>query len=34
MRCVSKARFGKFICMIDTYDLGEIKKRIKKTLQV
>lgn len=34
IRCISKARLGKFICMIDLYDLGEIRKRVKKALQV
>lgn len=34
IRCVSKARLGKFICMVDEKDLGEIRKRIKSALQV
>lgn len=34
IRCVSKARLGKFICMIDANDLMEIRKRVKKALQV
>ena len=34
IRCVSKARMGKYICSIDTTDLDEIKKRLKKALQI
>jgi mRNA interferase MazF len=34
IRSVSKARMGKYICSIDTTDLDEIKKRLKKALQV
>lgn len=34
IRCVSKARMGKYICKIDDSDMSEIKKRIKKALQV
>lgn len=35
IRCVSKARLGVFICMVDEpYDIKEINKRIKYTLQV
>ena len=34
IRCVSKARMGKYICSIDTTDLNEIKKRLKKALQI
>lgn len=34
IRCVSKARMGKYICKIDDSDMNEIKKRIKKALQV
>nr|DAE06845.1 MAG TPA: PemK-like protein [Siphoviridae sp. ctL0q1] len=34
LRCVSKSRMGKFIMKIDPEDLGEIKKRLKRTLQL
>lgn len=34
IRCVSKARMGKFICKIDNDDMLEIKKRLKSTLQI
>lgn len=34
MRCVSKARMGKFITKVSSDDMAEIKKRIKRTLQV
>lgn len=34
IRCVSKARMGKYICSIQDDDLNEIKKRIKKALQI
>ena len=34
IRCVSKARMGKYICSIDNTDLNEIKKRLKKALQI
>lgn len=34
IRCVSKARLGKYICSIDQDDLNEIKKRLKKALQI
>lgn len=34
IRCVSKSRMGKYICSVDTIDLDEIKKRIKKSLQI
>lgn len=34
IRCVSKARMGRYICSIDEVDLGELRKRIKKTLQI
>lgn len=34
IRCISKARMGKYICNVDEDDLGELRKRIKKTLQV
>ena len=34
IRCVSKSRMGKYICNIDSSDLYEIKKRLKKALQI
>ena len=34
IRCVSKARMGTFICNIDNTDLNEIRKRLKKALQI
>ena len=34
IRSVSKARMGKYICKINELDINEIKKRIKKALQV
>ena len=34
IRCVSKSRMGKFITKIDLGDMNEIKKRLKKTLQL
>ena len=34
LRCVSKSRMGKFIMKIDPEDLSEIKKRLKRTLQL
>ena len=34
IRCVSKSRIGSFICKVDNTDLDEIKKRLKKTLQI
>lgn len=34
IRSVSKARMGKYICKIDVSDMNEIRKRIKKTLQI
>lgn len=34
IRCVSKARMGKYICNVDSTDLEEIKKRVKKALQI
>ena len=34
IRCISKSRIGKYICKIDSDDMNEIRKRIKKTLQV
>ena len=34
IRCVSKARMGKFITKISPDDMAEIKKRIRRTLQV
>ena len=34
IRCVSIARMGRYICSIDEVDLGELRKRIKKTLQI
>ena len=34
IRCVSKARMGTYICNVDNEDLGEIRKRLKKALQI
>lgn len=34
IRCISKARVGKYICQVNTDDLNEIRKRIKKALQI
>ena len=34
IRCVSKTRLGQFVCKIDATDLVEIRKRLKKTLQL
>ena len=34
IRCVSKSRMGKYICAIDKVDMDEIKKRLKRTLQI
>jgi mRNA interferase MazF len=34
IRSVSKARLGKYICTIDRKDLDEIRKRVKKALQI
>jgi len=34
IRCVSKSRMGTYICMVDSYDLNEIKKRVKSALQL
>lgn len=34
IRCVSKARMGKYICQVSSNDMTEIKKRIKSTLQI
>lgn len=34
IRCVSKSRMGTYICSIDEQDLNEIRKRLKKTLQI
>lgn len=34
IRSVSKARMGKYICTIDKKDMDELKKRLKKTLQI
>ena len=34
IRSVSKARMGKYICKIDDTDMDEIKKRIRKALQI
>ncbi len=34
IRSVSKARLGKYICKVDIDDMDEIKKRIKKALQI
>lgn len=34
IRCVSKTRMGKFITKIDPIDMAEVKKRLKRTLQI
>lgn len=34
IRCVSKSRMGKFITKIDNDDMSEIRKRLKKALQL
>lgn len=34
IRSVSKVRLGKFICRIDKEDMNNIKKRLKKALQI
>lgn len=34
IRSVSKARMGRYICKINVDDMDEIRKRIKKTLQI
>ena len=34
IRCVSKSRMGTYITSIDSSDMDEIKKRLKKTLQL
>lgn len=34
IRSVSKTRLGKYICKVDIDDMDEIKKRIKKALQI
>ena len=34
IRCVSKSRMGKFITKIDPNDMKEIRKRLKKALQI
>lgn len=34
IRCVSKSRMGKFITKINPDDMNEIKKRLKKALQI
>jgi mRNA interferase MazF len=34
IRCISKSRIGKYICQVDNDDLNEIRKRIKKALQI
>ncbi|MBQ4543671.1 MAG: type II toxin-antitoxin system PemK/MazF family toxin [Clostridia bacterium] len=34
IKCVSKSRMGNYICSIDVTDLNNIKKRIKKALQI
>lgn len=34
IRCVSKTRMGKFITKINPDDMNEIKKRLKKALQI
>lgn len=34
IRCISKSRCGTYICNVDKFDMDEIKKRIKKALQL
>ena len=34
IRCISKSRIGKYIYQVDNDDLNEIRKRIKKALQI
>ena len=34
IRSVSKARMGRYICKVDIADMDEIRKRIKKALQI
>lgn len=34
IRCVSKARMGKYICQVNSDDMKELRKRIKSTLQI
>lgn len=34
IRSVSKARMGTYICTVDEDDLGEIKRRLKRALQI
>lgn len=34
IRCISKSRMGKFITKINSEDMQEIKKRLKRTLQI
>lgn len=34
IRCVSKSRMGTFICKIDADDMLEVRKRLKKALQI
>ena len=34
IRCVSKSRMGKFITKIDPNDMKEIRKRLRKALQI
>lgn len=34
IRAVSKSRFGKFIVIIDKYDMDNIRKRLRATLQI
>ena len=34
IKCISKARMGKFITKIDADDMSEIRKRLKSTLQL
>ena len=34
IRCVSKARMGKYICQVDSNDMKELRKRLKSTLQI
>lgn len=34
IRCISKSRIGKYICQVTNEDLNEIRKRLKKSLQI
>lgn len=34
IRSVSKSRMGRYICSVDEHDIYEIRKRLKKTLQI